>query len=179
MQVDTFVGPKAAFSSWEEVVIPGFGTTNLKMLRGKFPKMGILDMRDSSLTVPTRIVPKSLSTCSVGSVDGERYGGKLEVEKRKCGKVAGVAGYQHARWLLQKRPQVLLELLRDGFCLEFPGTVILVPRLAKGKVSGSQKLIPLMPRIHGGSGLQMTWGSLGAGDLDPKTRVAFAVPPVG
>ena len=178
MQVDTFVESKMVSSPWEEIVIPGVGATSIRMLRGKFPKMGILETQDSPVLCPVKIVPKGLSTCSVGSVDGERYGTKLELEMKRCGRMAGVAGYQHARWLLQSRPQALLELLRDGFCLEFPGTVITVPKVARGKVIGQQRLIPLMPRIHGGSGLQMTWGSLGAGDLDPRTRVAFAVPPV-
>jgi len=176
---ETFVDSKLGSSLWEEIMIPGISAITLKGLRGKFPRMGILEAVDESVLVPVRIVPKGLSTCTAGAVDGARYGAKIETEKGRQGRWAGVAGYQHARWLIEKRPLALLELLRNGFCLEFPGTVITVPKVVKDRVVGQQKLIPFMPRIHNGSGLHMTWGLLGAGDLDTRTRVAFAVPPVG
>ena len=182
MQVETDRDPKVVLSPWEEFVIPGVCETTLKGLRAKFPDLGILELEeDTSLTVPVRLAPKGLATCSDGSVDAARYGAKIDREKRGNGRMGGVAGYQHVRWLLRIRPQVLLELLRSGFCLEFPGTVIVVSRKTPGRggkhgTVQRQKLIRLMPRIHNGSNLKMTWGFLGAGDLDPRTRVAFASP---
>jgi len=163
--------------SWVKmnVLIPGLRRyIHLSDLFDRFPDRQICAFEDRSIEEPCKVEAERLATSPLSEVDSERYNLNLVGKE--------VAGIKHALWLLEHRPEVLLQFLRGGNSLEFPGTKVICregrklhnPRLKL--VKGTEWFIPVMPRMDNLSHLRIIWTPMGAGDMESSTRFARAYP---